>query len=56
MWMRARSQTEEGVIGWLRKRTSRLMFWATAARKNCSRTNFSLRRRKGASDAARFDS
>ncbi len=22
------------------------MFWATAARKNCSRTNFSLRKRK----------
>ena len=27
-------------------RTSRLMFWAAAARKNCSRTNFSLRRRR----------
>jgi len=32
-----------GVFGWLRNRTSRLMFWATAARKNCSRTNFNLR-------------
>ena len=31
---------------WLRKRTSRLMFWAAAARKNCSRTNFILRKRK----------
>ena len=35
-----------GVVGWLRNRTSRLRFWAAAARKNCSRTNFSLRRRK----------
>jgi hypothetical protein len=26
-----------GLVGWLRNRTSRLMFWATAARKNCSR-------------------
>lgn len=34
-----------GVVGWLRKRTSRLRFWAAAARKNCSRTNFNLRRR-----------
>ena len=25
------------IVGWLRKRTNRLMFWATAARKNCSR-------------------
>ncbi len=33
------------VFGWLRKRTSRLMFWAVAARKNCSLTNFNLRRR-----------
>src|SRR5215471_16247030 len=31
------------LVGLLRKRTSRLMFCATAARKNCSRTNFSLR-------------
>ncbi len=31
---------------WLRKRTNRLMFWAVAARKNCSRTNFNLRRRR----------
>jgi len=30
---------------WLRKRTNRLMFWSTAARKNCSRTNFNLRKR-----------
>ena len=29
----------------LRNRTSRLMFWAVAARKNCSRTNFNLRSR-----------
>jgi putative transposase len=29
-----------GVVGWLRNRTSRLRFWAAAARKNCSRTNF----------------
>ena len=27
------------------KRTNRLMFWAAAARKNCSRTNFILRKR-----------
>jgi hypothetical protein len=33
------------VFGWLRKRTSRLMFWAVAARKNCSLTNFNLRGR-----------
>ena len=31
---------------WLRKRTNRLIFCAAAARKNCSRTNLSLRRRK----------
>jgi hypothetical protein len=29
----------------LRNRTRRLMFWAVAARKNCSRTNFNLRNR-----------
>jgi hypothetical protein len=28
-----------------RKRTTRLMFWATAARKNCSHMNFILRER-----------
>src|SRR6266850_1632599 len=35
-----------GVIGWLRKRTSRLTFRAAAARKNCSRTNFIRRKRR----------
>ena len=30
----------------LRNRTKRFMFWATAARKNCSRTNFNRRRRR----------
>lgn len=30
---------------WLRKRINRLMFCAAAARKNCSRTNFILRKR-----------
>src|SRR6266852_2328610 len=35
-----------GLSPWLRKRTSRLMFCAAAARKNCSRTNFNLRRRR----------
>jgi hypothetical protein len=33
------------VVGRFRNRTSRLMFWAVAARKNCSRTNFNLRSR-----------
>ena len=35
-----------GVADRLRKRTSRLMFWAAAARKKCSRTNFNRRRRR----------
>jgi len=35
-----------GLADWLRNRTRRLMFWATAAKKNCSRANFNLRRRK----------
>ena len=35
-----------GVVGRERNRTRRLMFWAVAARKNCSRTNFNLRRRR----------
>jgi len=30
----------------LRKRTSRFIFWAAAAKKNCSRTNFMRRRLK----------
>ena len=34
------------LVGWLRKRTNRLMFCAAAARKNCSRTNFNRRRRR----------
>jgi len=33
-------------VGRLRNRTSRLMFWAVAARKNCSRTNFNRRNRE----------
>src|SRR5439155_1179510 len=33
-------------VTWLRKRTSRLIFCAAAARKNCSRTNFILRKRR----------
>jgi hypothetical protein len=37
--------TVSGSVGWLGKRTSRLMFWATA-RKNYSRTNFVRRKRK----------
>jgi len=32
-------------VGRLRNRTSRLMFWAVAARKNCSRTNLNRRSR-----------
>jgi len=35
-----------GSVPWRRKRTNRLMFCAAAARKNCSRTNFNLRRRR----------
>ena len=34
------------MLGWLRYRTSPFMFCAAAARKNCSRTNFNLRKRK----------
>jgi hypothetical protein len=33
------------IVGRLRNRTSRLMFWAVVARKNCSRTNFNRRSR-----------
>jgi hypothetical protein len=42
----AKRQGAGPVVGWLRKCTSRLMFWAAAARKNCSRTNFNLRKRR----------
>lgn|SRR5579885_3010182 len=34
------------IDGVLRNRTTRLMFWAVAARKNCSWTNFNRRRRR----------
>jgi len=33
-------------VDWLRNRTSRLTFWAAAAKKNCSRTNLIRRRRR----------
>jgi hypothetical protein len=36
--MIAADESTVGVVGRLRNRTSRLMFCATAARKNCSRT------------------
>jgi len=35
-----------GAVGGLRKRTRHLRFCAAAAWKNCSRTNFSRRRRR----------
>ncbi len=34
-----------GLGPWLRKRASRLMFWAAAAKQNCSRTDFRFRKR-----------
>jgi hypothetical protein len=46
LWPQLSGSFTLSVVGWLRNRTSRLMFWAAAARKNCSRTNLSLRRRK----------
>jgi len=39
---KAKKRTTSDVCG----RTKRLMFCAAAARKNCSRTNFILRKRK----------
>ena len=38
--------TASGSVGWLRNRTSRLMFCAAATRKNCSRANFIRRNRR----------
>ena len=48
--------TVSGSVGLQRKRTSRLMFCAAAANKNCSRTNFNLRRRKRRSPIRFFSS
>jgi hypothetical protein len=43
--VRLRATVAGPIVGVLRNRTSRLMFWAVAARKNCSWTNFNRRRR-----------